>query len=197
MLATSIADIARGLSRGSEQLSLLARVARQHAAVAAILRDRGAGAELLLVRRADREGDPWSGHVALPGGIEEPADRGPEDTARRETMEETGVDLARGARVLGAMSIEVSKTKRGMGLLAIHPIVFELRDPLDPEITPSVEIQRAFWIPLAEITSGRLDTVRPWQAFGLDLKMPGWSWDGEIVWGITHRIVSRLVAVSR
>lgn len=196
MPAFSIADIERGLTtRGAEQLSpFLARAARQHAAVAAILRERGTGPELLLVRRADRHGDPWSGHVALPGGLEEPSDRGPEDTARRETMEEIGVDLARGARVLGAMSIEVSKTKRGVGLLAIHPIVFELAAPLEPSIAPSAEIRRAFWIPLGEVATGRLDTIRPWRAFGLDLRMPAWSWDGEIVWGITHRIVSRLLA---
>ena len=195
MPAVSIPDIARRLAE-AEQLSLLSRIARQRAAVAAILRDRGQGTELLLVRRADRDGDPWSGHVALPGGVEEPADRDPADTARRETMEEIGVDLSQCARLLGAMSIEVSKTKRGVGLLAIHPFVFVLVDPLDPPLSPSVEVQRAFWIPLAEIASGRLDTTRLWKAFGLELKLPGWAWDGEIVWGITHRIVSRLLAIG-
>jgi len=191
-----IADVERGL-RGPEQLGLWARVARQHAAVAAILRVRDAGLELLLVRRAERAGDPWSGHVALPGGLEEPKDWSLEVTAQRETKEEIGLDLEEGARLLGRMSTEVSKTKRGMGLLAIHPIVFVLEAPADPVFVPSAEIQRAFWIPIEEIVSGRLDAIRPWRAFGVELQMPAWNWDGEIVWGITHRIVSRLIALAR
>jgi 8-oxo-dGTP pyrophosphatase MutT (NUDIX family) len=191
----TVAAITRALG-GAEQLDLLSRLAREHAAVAAVLRDRdgGGGAELLMVRRAERAGDPWSGHVALPGGLAEPADRDVEDTARRETLEEIGLDLARSARVIGRLVSEVSKTKRGMGLLAIHPIVFALEAGAEPVFLPSPEVQRAFWLPIEEVLSGRLDAVRPWRAFGFDLKMPAWHWDGEVIWGITHRIVSRLLA---
>lgn len=194
-MTVTIPQLVRGLAR-AEQLELLSRIAREHAAVAAVLRDRGqgAGAELLMVRRAERAGDPWSGHVALPGGLQEAADADLEDTARRETLEEVGLDLARGGRVLGRLASEVSKTKRGMGLLAIHPIVFTLEGDLDPPLHASPEVQHAFWLPLEEARSGRLDAVRPWRAFGFDLRMPAWRWEGEIVWGITHRIVSRLLA---
>ncbi len=191
--SVTIAGIARALGN-AEQLDLLSRIAREHAAVAVVLRERGEGAELLLVRRAERAGDPWSGHVSLPGGLREPADRDIEDTARRETLEEVGLDLGR-ARLVGRLANEVSKTKRGMGLLAIHPIVFALGGAdADPVLTSSPEVQPAFWLPLEEARSGRLDVVRPWRAFGFELRMPAWRWEGEIVWGITHRIVSRLLA---
>src|SRR5213596_3679172 len=50
--------------------------------------------ELLMIKRADAEGDPWSGHIACPGGRMEPGDHDLEQTAIRETWEETGVDLA-------------------------------------------------------------------------------------------------------
>lgn len=192
----TIAGLARGLG-GAEQLDLWSRVAREHAAVAVVLRERDLGAELLLVRRAERAGDPWSGHVSLPGGLQEPSDRTIEDAACRETLEEVGLDLGRQARPLGRLASEVSKTKRGMGLLAIHPIVFALEGPADPVFVPSPEVQHAFWLPLEEAQSGRLDVIRPWRAFGFDLRMPAWRWEGEIVWGITHRIVSRLLARAR
>ena len=31
--------------------------------------------ELLMIKRAEAEGDPWSGHIACPGGRMEPGDR--------------------------------------------------------------------------------------------------------------------------
>ncbi|HET9512400.1 MAG TPA: NUDIX domain-containing protein, partial [Gemmatimonadales bacterium] len=48
---------------------------------------------LLLIRRADRDGDPWSGQLGLPGGRKSPADADLLSTAIRETFEEVGIDL--------------------------------------------------------------------------------------------------------
>ena len=48
---------------------------------------------VLLIRRAERAGDPWSGHMALPGGRYEPKDPDLLGTALRETVEEVGVAL--------------------------------------------------------------------------------------------------------
>ena len=46
------------------------------AAVAAILREvpGGAGVELFFILRAEHPDDPWSGHVAFPGGRRDPDD---------------------------------------------------------------------------------------------------------------------------
>ena len=65
----------------------------RHAAVALMLRERSGRLELLVIQRAEKAGDPWSGHMALPGGRREPGDRDAYDTARRETLEEVGIDL--------------------------------------------------------------------------------------------------------
>jgi 8-oxo-dGTP pyrophosphatase MutT (NUDIX family) len=76
----------------------------KEAAVALVLRPHPDGdAELLFIRRATRAGDPWSGQIGLPGGRYEPADDLLETTALRETLEEVGLDLRAGGRVLGAL----------------------------------------------------------------------------------------------
>jgi 8-oxo-dGTP pyrophosphatase MutT (NUDIX family) len=89
-----------------ELTALAARLARgeatedagasgRQAAVAAVLRapPDGGDAEILLMRRAERHGDPWSGHMAFPGGRREEGDATLLDTAIREAREEVGLDL--------------------------------------------------------------------------------------------------------
>src|SRR5918998_527770 len=70
------------------------------AAVALLLREREL--EIFVIKRAEKGDDPWSGHMALPGGREEPEDDNPYETARRETLEEVGLDIAEG-RLLGRL----------------------------------------------------------------------------------------------
>ena len=75
------------------------RVAAEGLRRAAVVMLLTPGRRVWFVQRAERAGDPWSGHVAFPGGHEEPGDVDLRHTARRETWEEVGVDLdeARGA----------------------------------------------------------------------------------------------------
>ena len=74
------------------------------AAVALVLRGQSArNAELLFIRRAERVGDPWSGHVAFPGGRRDDADTSLELTARRETREELSLELDTAARLIGVL----------------------------------------------------------------------------------------------
>src|SRR4029450_1300778 len=78
-------------------------VAPARAAVAVVLRPGAAdSAELLLIERARKAGDPWSGHMALPGGRHDPEDVELRSTAERETLEEVGIDL-RGGELLGQL----------------------------------------------------------------------------------------------
>ena len=76
---------------------------RARAAVALIFRVASEGAlELLLIKRAEYPGDPWSGQVAFPGGREEAGDASLAETAIRETREETGIELEPRRNVLGS-----------------------------------------------------------------------------------------------
>lgn len=132
---------------------------------------RHAGAlELLFIQRAKRPGDPWSGHIAFPGGRREDADEGDLGTAVRETKEELGLDLSDSNqfRLLGRLddeAIPVSKRGRQGGVLS--PFVF-LQKPPDPEVDVSYEedaeapgmsldaseVAACLWVPVKYLLAG-------------------------------------------
>src|SRR5438105_2270539 len=74
------------------------------AAVAAIVRERNAELELLFIRRAEHPQDPWSGHMAFPGGRVDHDDPDALAAAVRETREELGLDLGVHGEKLGELS---------------------------------------------------------------------------------------------
>src|SRR5271169_951117 len=89
-----MANFLDSLSPKLTPVSPMRLVQRKSASVAVIFRDAQGDEEVLLIRRADREGDPWSGQVAFPGGMVSAADKSFEGTAKREAAEEVGVDLS-------------------------------------------------------------------------------------------------------
>src|SRR5512137_2241570 len=98
----------------------------RRAAVSIVLRDPPGGLEVLFIRRSEREGDLWSGHVAFPGGRVEPGE-GVVEAAIRETEEEVGIDLRAAAERLGALD-EIPAIGRGRLVgLSIQPWVWALR----------------------------------------------------------------------
>src|SRR3954462_3524737 len=114
------------------------------AAIALVLRMASSGEpELLMIKRAEFEHDPWSGHVACPGGRMDPTDRDLEHTAIRETWEETGVDIARAGRILGTLD-DISPRTPVLPPLVIRPFVAAVRPEIT--ITANPEVAEAFWV---------------------------------------------------
>lgn len=166
----------------------------RHAAVAVLLR----GAELddlevLLMRRAEREGDRWSGQIGLPGGHEEEEDEDLLATARRESREEVGIDPGGpDAQHFGAMP-SIQARARGARLpLFITPHVFHRPEPEEPTLGP--EADEAFWLPLGRARAGDLDEPFRYEHEGVIHKLPSWNFEGRTIWGMTHGILSRFAA---
>jgi 8-oxo-dGTP pyrophosphatase MutT (NUDIX family) len=158
------------------------------AAVALVLRPAPQGAEVLLIRRAERAGDPWSGHVAFPGGRADPRDADTIATAVRETREEVGIDLASVGEWLGALP--ELHPRSGAPPISVSPHVFAV--PAGTECTPSAaEVQRAFWVPLATLASPHAaaehEHVTPG---GARIRFPAYAVDGHVVWGLTYRMLA-------
>ncbi len=135
----------------------------RHAAVALMLRERSGGLELFVIKRAEKKGDPWSGHMALPGGSREPGDKDAYDTARRETLEEVGIDLDEG-RFLGRLD-DVGP-RRMPGQLVVSTVVVAI-DAKPGHLDPH-EVAEAFWVPVNRLVDETVeipDFPGSWPAF--------------------------------
>jgi 8-oxo-dGTP pyrophosphatase MutT (NUDIX family) len=146
--------------------------------------------ELLLIKRAEAEHDPWSGHIACPGGRAEPGDRDLSETAIRETLEETGIDLARIGRLLGTLD-DVSPRTPSLPPIVIRPFVAAV--PSHVEIVQSTEVASAFWVPLSalrERAAWGMGTVR---VRGVDRRERTFTHGEHLVWGLTERVLRQLL----
>lgn len=179
-------------ARPARALPLSPGSGRSYAAVAAVLRDAPSGVEVLLIRRAEHPGDPWSGHMALPGGRQEPDDPDLLHTAMRETAEELGLGLDPSQVIAPLDDLEAVARGRRVGMV-IRPFVFHWSAPEPPELHPNHEVAEALWAPLLPIHRGQCDTTRPYEMGGQTYHLPGWDVRGRVVWGLTHRILSDLL----
>jgi 8-oxo-dGTP pyrophosphatase MutT (NUDIX family) len=179
----------RAARPATERPAPSAEPAPPEAAVAIVLRFEPAP-QVLLIRRAEQQGDPWSGHMAFPGGHHEPGDRDLVATAVRETAEEVGVDLRRSAELLGRLP-PVPAVARGQRVnLVIVPFVFALTAPV--ELAAGPEVDEALWALVEPLTDGRADTVRPFVFEGHPLDLPAFRVGEHIVWGLTYRMLTML-----
>ncbi len=164
----------------------------RHAAVAIIMRLADDGdVELLMIKRAAYAGDPWSGHIALPGGRREPDDLSLEQTAMRETFEETGIDLAAVGRLLGTLDEVRPRTSR-LPPLIIRPFVFIA--PRDVTIVPSAEVAEAFWVPLPLLAHPSATGEATFTDRGIERTERSFRLGQHVIWGLTERILRQFIA---
>jgi len=164
-----------------------------YASVAVVLREGPSSAEVLLIERAIREGDPWSGHMAFPGGRLDAADVSTLGAARRETFEEVGLELG-DAEVLGQLDELVGNPRISPRLvIAAHAFHFERASDF---VLDQREVQDAFWFPLADLhdearhVDHMIDEMPDVRFPGIVVGEPG----RHVVWGLTYRFLDRMLA---
>jgi 8-oxo-dGTP pyrophosphatase MutT (NUDIX family) len=162
---------------------------RRRAAVAVVLHD-APEPRVLLMKRAERAGDPWSGHISLPGGGYHASDGDLRITAIREAREELGIELD-GARLLGHFPALFPMSSRTG--IEVTPFVFVTSVALEPICGP--EALAAFWLPLDLAASGALDGTYRYPPS--DAAFPAWTYEGHVVWGLTRRILDLVIATAR
>ena len=148
---------------------------------------------ILLIRRADRPGDPWSGHMALPGGRRAAADQDLLATAIRETREELGLELSRSGFV-GSLDDVVPRTPV-LPPVAVRPFVFVLPDRLP--LTLNHEVAAARWVCLDELRRPERRHLVTLEVAGSTRQVPAFRLDEGIVWGMTERILADLIEQFR
>lgn len=156
------------------------------AAVAAVVRGAPGREELLFIKRAERTGDPWSGHMAFPGGRRQQDDATLVDTASRETLEEVGLDLRAAGRPVARLP-DILPFTRMPYELTVTPFVFELER--DVALTPNAEVAATVWAPLEGVLRGEGATTFRYARDGFDLSLPAIAIGGNVVWGLTYRMI--------
>lgn len=163
---------------------------RSRAAVAIVLRDGTEGLEALFIRRAEHPRDPWSGQVAFPGGRSEPGDDDLVATARRETLEEIGLDLERSAELLGPLDeVRAMARLRPMDL-SIMPFVFRLREAVPTTLSP--EVTSLHWLPLGALLDPAAGSTTEYVHEATTLRFPSLDVGGLVIWGLTYRMFTGL-----
>jgi 8-oxo-dGTP pyrophosphatase MutT (NUDIX family) len=150
------------------------------ASVSIILSEAQDGINIFLVKRASRDNDPWSSQMAFPGGRKSQIDSDLFDTVIRETLEETGIGLKQ-CSFLGVLE-PVNSTL--IPELNVLPFVFHCEEK--PEIMLNEEVVSSFWIPLEELSKSYCRT-----RIG-SLIVQGYAVKGEVVWGLTFRMLEKL-----
>ena len=167
--------------------------AMKRAAVAITFRaGEGGEPELLFIKRAEYPGDPWSGQIAFPGGRREAHDSSLEETAIRETREETGLDIGASGQIIGALD-EVQPQSVRLPELVVAPFVAVVDEV--PPLTLAGEVASAFWVPLQSLHVG--DAWRDTEVTGRGYRMTkrAFHHDGHVIWGLTERIIAQLLAL--
>jgi 8-oxo-dGTP pyrophosphatase MutT (NUDIX family) len=163
------------------------------AAVALIVRP-GPTLELLLIRRAELEGDPWSGHVALPGGRRDPGDGSLLDTAFREAEEEVGVPLRRVGSFLGALD-EITPSTPLLPPVVIAPFVLAVPPATRAHPAPR-EVQAALWVPVDALReASALSEIMVELPDGAG-RFPSLVYGDFVIWGLTFRILAQFLEVT-
>lgn len=159
----------------------------EQAAVAMIIRFSPSNLEILLIERAHHDQDPWSGHLALPGGRRESADQSLQGTAVREVMEETGIALDP-SDYLGRLS----DVRGGHFPLVIACFVYKCPRSLKINLDP-LEVADAFWVPLAKLESNQESVIEHETKGGKrqfhGIRIPGRQ---QPLWGITLGFVRQI-----
>ena len=164
----------------------------REAAVAVILRKHAARLQILFIQRATQEGDPWSGHMAFPGGHRDPEDADLQAAAVRETLEEVGLDLTP-AEYLGALD-QQRAMPRGRPLnMLIAPHVFALQG--DPVFSPNHEVSDVVWADLQPLIDGTCHDTETMPLQGKPTIFNGYRLiGGHFVWGLTYRMLKGFFA---
>jgi 8-oxo-dGTP pyrophosphatase MutT (NUDIX family) len=165
---------------------ILAEGTGRHAAVALILRKHGNHLQMLIIRRAQHAGDPWSGDLAFPGGKVDAEDTSAKAAAEREALEEIGLDLTP-TEYLGQLDdlpgaflpVRISC----FAYFLPHPVIFKLNH----------EVADYQWLSLERFHEQERHRRMAFPFRGRTTTQPVVDLIDEapVLWGITHRLISQ------
>src|SRR5579871_2024004 len=163
-------------------------------AAVAIVHARGPEESVLLIRRTERENDPWSGHWCFPGGRRDPEDRDLLETALRELAEECSIQLNRTQMELALPAAHAGR-RLGRNIL-VAPFLFRVDQVVNTTLDAQ-EAAEALWIPLGVLRDPARHGLRPVPRLPREMAFPAIELNGTPLWGFTYRVISDWLGLHR
>lgn len=154
------------------------------AATAVVVAPGSEGLSVLIIERARQTNDRWSGHMALPGGRRAATDVDLAQTAARETHEEVGV-LVDQDQFVARLDDQRGRSRP----IVVASFVFALDEQVQLEPEPA-EVAAAWWLPLSVLT----DRTRTTWTRNTDVPFPAITYEGRLIYGLTHRTLASFAA---
>ena len=168
-------------------------VPSKRAAVAITVRSGVSGPEILMIQRAVRQGDPWSGHMGFPGGRKEESDASDMACAKRETREEIGFDLD----VYGELVCQLSDVNTGWRAdrpeMLVAPFVFKVGST--PVFELNHEVDDTLWVPLSFLLNDANRSRHQWDWRGEVLESDAFTFDDRLIWGLSLMMIDELLQI--
>jgi len=148
---------------------------------------------ILIIRRAERGGDPWSGQMGLPGGRASVEDDDLMATAIRETREEVGIELDP-MDCVATLDDLIPQTVL-LPRIRVRPFVFLLER--FREVVPNEEIAGSWWVPVDSLLADGIYGVYEVRPGNLVMNRPGYRLEDGVIWGMTERILTPFFELLR
>ena len=165
----------------------------KRAAVAISVRSGVSGPEILMIQRAVRQGDPWSGHMGFPGGRKEESDASDMACAKRETREEIGFDLD----IHGELVCQLSDVNTGWRAdrpeMLVAPFVFKVGST--PVFELNHEVDDTLWVPLSFLLNEANRSRHQWDWRGEVLESDAFTFDDRLIWGLSLMMIDELLQI--
>ena len=166
--------------------------------VVLLIAEHGPGADaapaLLMMRRAERAGDPWSGHVSFPGGRVNPGDADTRAAALRELHEETALVPDASFVPIGRLSDLLTREHGRHRPMVVTPYVYQV--PRALAVAPGAEAARLWWEPLTTLVDPDRQRTLFWRVAGLPLPFSSIDVSGARLWGLSLMMVNELVRAT-
>ena len=165
----------------------------KRAAVAISVRSGVSGPEILMIQRAVRQGEPWSGHMGFPGGRKDESDASDMACAKRETREEIGFDLD----IYGELVCQLSDVNTGWRAdrpeMLVAPFVFKVGST--PVFELNHEVDDTLWVPLSFLLNDANRSRHQWDWRGEVLESDAFTFDDRLIWGLSLMMIDELLQI--
>lgn len=139
--------------------------------------------QILLMKRPERETDPYSGQVCFPGGALEKDDCDMLDCALRESTEELGIP-PEAVEIIAELDWQQTGFQH-----AVKPYVGWIEAPLELKPNPA-EVDKVLYLPARRVKPGLFRTRGHWvDPHGRERKILSFQLSQHEVWGLTARIL--------